>query len=231
MVAKLISPWYFWLTFSSKSNELILFASLMFCFCFLKFSEYMGLSAEVGCFLSGVIISIDPKMCEKILNITEPLRDFFSAIFFASIGFHIFPSFLFHEGFNLIIFTGLVVIFKLFTSYFTFKNVFRVPKGESAFVSIGLGQISEFSFVVASKGRKRGIISKETYFLIIGTAALSLLATPLLFRICKLFRLPFLVNFSLSPKSDFLTNPSLMNHPIPGNTNGLFSEENFEKLS
>ena len=46
-------------------------------------------------------------------------------------------------------------------------------------------QVSEFAFVLASHGRQMGMISREGYFLLLGTTALSFLSTPILWKISK----------------------------------------------
>lgn len=172
----------------TKSSELFMFGAISLCFSFLKLSDFFGLSAEVGAFAAGLIMSNEPSFAEKALHSIEILRDFFSAIFFASIGFHIYPTFLYQQGTSLIIFSLSAVGFKFLTSYVVFRRLFRLASIDCLSVAIGLSQISEFSFVVASRGKKHGIISRESYFLILGTTALTLLLTPLLFKLIKFRR-------------------------------------------
>jgi len=75
--------------------------------------------------------------------------------------------------------------FKFLTSYVVFHHLFHLPSSDALTVAIGLAQISEFAFVVASRGKKHGIISRESYFLVLGTATLTLLLTPLLFKVAR----------------------------------------------
>ena len=49
-------------------------------------------------------------------------------------------------------------------------------------VGISLAQIGEFAFVLLSKAVHLGIISEQLYLLMLGTTALSLLSTPLVYR-------------------------------------------------
>lgn len=49
-------------------------------------------------------------------------------------------------------------------------------------VSAGLAQVSEFSFVLGSRARRAGIISREVYLLILSVTTLSLLLAPALWR-------------------------------------------------
>ena len=82
-------------------------------------------------------------------------------------------------------FAFLAVGFKFMTTFVVFSNLFRLPGVDAISVAVGLAQISEFSFVVASRGKKHGIVSRETYFLMLGTTTLTLLVTPILFKISR----------------------------------------------
>ena len=50
-------------------------------------TDMLGISMELGCFLAGVIISsMGHSIMEEIKILVEPIRDFFSCLFFATIG-------------------------------------------------------------------------------------------------------------------------------------------------
>jgi len=49
-------------------------------------------------------------------------------------------------------------------------------------VGLGLSQIGEFSFVLASEGQALGLVSRQIYLLIVSTTAVTLLLTPFLLR-------------------------------------------------
>lgn len=60
-----------------------------------------------------------------------------------------------------------------------------LPKGSRHIrwiVSAGLAQVSEFSFVLGSRARRAGIISREVYLLVLSVTTLSLLLAPVLWR-------------------------------------------------
>jgi len=47
----------------------------------------LGISMELGCFLAGSIISaVGMPLNSTIESLTNPIKDFFSCLFFASIG-------------------------------------------------------------------------------------------------------------------------------------------------
>ena len=72
-------------------------------------------------------------------------------------------------------------------------KLFRYPLKTALIVGLGLAQIGEFSFVLASEGQALGLVSRRVYLLILGTTAVTLMLTPFLLRL-----VPFLFNFAES---------------------------------
>ena len=98
LVAKFIAGPFFGFLSETKSAELLMLGATTLCFAILRLSDAFGLSAEVGAFVAGLIASSVPQFLDSIRHSVEPLRDFFSTIFFASIGFHIYPTFLYQQS-------------------------------------------------------------------------------------------------------------------------------------
>ncbi|KAG8452136.1 hypothetical protein GDO86_004070 [Hymenochirus boettgeri] len=137
---------------------------------------------ELGCFLAGALISSQGHMVtEEIMSCIEPIRDFLAIIFFASIGLHVFPTFVVYELTILLFLTLSVVIMKFVLAVVVLSVI--LPKSNIKWiVSAGLAQVSEFSFVLGSRARRSGIISREVYLLILSVTTLSLLLAPVLWR-------------------------------------------------
>lgn len=120
---------------------------------------------------------------EEIMCCIEPIRDFLAIIFFASIGLHVFPTFVIYELTVLLFLTLSVVIMKFVLAVLVLSLI--LPKTSQYIkwiVSAGLAQVSEFSFVLGSRARRAGIISREVYLLILSVTTLSLLLAPALWR-------------------------------------------------
>jgi len=78
----------------------------------------------------------------------------FGCLFFAAIGLHgVHPSFLIREVFLLLLLTSGVVVFKFTLTVIVLVAFFRYPWRTASIVSIGLSQISEFVFVLASRAK------------------------------------------------------------------------------
>jgi predicted Kef-type K+ transport protein len=109
------------------------------------------------------------------------VRDVFSCLFFAAIGLHgVHPSLIMREAGLLLLLTIGTVIFKYCLTCIIMMTVFRYDFKTASIISIGLSQISEFVFVLASRAKGSGIISREVYYLLLGTTSLSMIFSPLL---------------------------------------------------
>jgi predicted Kef-type K+ transport protein len=91
----------------------------------------------------------------------EPVRDFIGCCFFASIGFHIFPTFIKSEIGTVLIFTILTLTLKFIISFVVIGFFSRQYSWDTFMMSTGLSQISEFTFVLGSRGRRFGVLSRE----------------------------------------------------------------------
>ncbi|NXH21507.1 TMCO3 protein, partial [Bucco capensis] len=181
----LMGPYYRKLHAESKGNkEILILGITAFIFLMLMITELLDVSMELGCFLAGALISSQGHMVtEEIMSCIEPIRDFLAIIFFASIGLHVFPTFVIYELTVLLFLTLSVVIMKFVLAVFVLSLI--LPKTSQYIkwiVSAGLAQVSEFSFVLGSRARRAGIISREVYLLILSVTTLSLLLAPALWR-------------------------------------------------
>ena len=140
-----------------------------------ELGEYMGLSAEIGAFIAGITLAASP-IAIYIADSLRPLRDFFLVLFFFSLG----------AGFNLdmISVVALPAILSAIVVLAIKPYLFRWllnRAGESASLSreVGyrLGQMSEFSLLIAVLAVELGIISSKASYLIQLTTLLTLAAS------------------------------------------------------
>ncbi|CDN15942.1 Sodium/hydrogen exchanger family protein [Richelia intracellularis] len=172
----------------TESRELFLLGVVALCLGIALLTEYLGLSIEMGAFVAGLMIS-EVEYADQTLTYVEPLRDIFASLFFAAIGMLIDPVFLWH---NLELILGLValVVVGKFLIITPLVKLFRYPWKTALIAGLGLAQIGEFSFVLASEGRVLGLVSQRVYLLILGTTAVTLVITPFVLRL-----VPFIFNF------------------------------------
>jgi CPA2 family monovalent cation:H+ antiporter-2 len=164
----------------TESRELFLLGVVALCLVIALFTDYLGLSIEMGAFVAGLMIA-EVEYADQTLTYVEPLRDIFATLFFAAIGMLIDPMFLWD---NLELILGLVALVLLgkFLIITPIVRAFGYSPKTALIAGIGLAQIGEFSFVLASEGQVLGLVSRRVYLLILGTTAVTLVLTPFLLR-------------------------------------------------
>jgi len=197
----------------TESRELFLLGVVALCLGIALLTEYLGLSIEMGAFVAGLMIS-EVEYADQTLTYVEPLRDLFATLFFASIGMLIDPVFLWN---NLELILGLVALVWIgkFLIVTPLVRAFRYPLKTSLLVGLGLAQIGEFSFVLASEGQVMGLVSRRVYLLILGTTAVTLVLTPFVLQL-----VPYLFNWAetvawLKPYLDSSSEPLAVGEDLP----------------
>jgi Kef-type K+ transport system membrane component KefB len=137
----------------AKLPELVLVASLGWCFFVAGLANYLDLSMEMGALIAGVAVSTFPYNLEimgKIINI----RDFFITLFFVALGM-VIPNPLHNLG--LLLLAVILAIFLVATRFLSvFPLLYALGNGNrvSLLTSINLSQLSEFALVIAAIGIK-----------------------------------------------------------------------------
>ncbi|KAJ4708183.1 K(+) efflux antiporter [Melia azedarach] len=176
-------PWFLRLmmSLSSQTNELYQLASVAFCLLVAWCSDKLGLSLELGSFAAGVMISTT-DLAHHTLEQIEPIHNIFAALFLASIGMLIHVHFLWNHIDILLASVILVIIIKTVIISTVVKG-FGYNNKTSVLVGMSLAQIGEFAFVLLSRASNLHLVEGKLYLLLLGTTALSLVTTPLLFKL------------------------------------------------
>ena len=145
-------------------QEYIFLLSVGWCLAMAELAHLMKLSPQIGAFIAGVSIAAHP-ISLYIAESLKPLRDFFLVLFFFAIG----ASFDVHYLIIVAIPAVVLAVISLIIKPYVFAWLFR--KGneskEVAFeVGVRMGQISEFSLLVAYVAASSALISQEVSYLI-----------------------------------------------------------------
>ena len=142
--------------------------------------ELFGVSFALGAFLAGVVIG-ESDVHHQVNAEAIPFRDFFSVLFFVSVGMLVNPAVVVANFDKVIILTLLVVIGK---SLITLLLGLVLPSSARTMIvaAAGLSQIGEFSFIVGQTGVALGLLDVDQYGLILAAAVLSIMVNPLMFR-------------------------------------------------
>lgn len=166
---------------SSQTNELYQLAVVAFCLLSAWCSDKLGLSLELGSFLAGVMISTT-DLAQHTLDQVEPIRNLFAALFLSSIGMLIHVHFLWSHVDILLASVILVIVVKTAVATIVTK-AFGYSFRTSFVVGVSLAQIGEFAFVLLSRASNLNLVEGKMYLLLLGTTALSLVTTPLMFKL------------------------------------------------
>jgi CPA2 family monovalent cation:H+ antiporter-2 len=130
-----------------------------------------GMPLALAAFIAGLTISEGPVASEARKRLL-PFRDLFAIFFFVAIGTLIDPGALGRGLGWLALSLGLVVVAKSLV-IFGLARVARLP-ANSGQLAVGLGQIGEFGFVLATVAVARGVLPAEVYAALLAAVAASI---------------------------------------------------------
>ncbi len=163
-----------------KSNEMLLVTVVGLCFGVSLITVKLGYSVALGAFLIGAIVA-EARQISKIERLMFPVRDLFSAVFFVSIGLLINPSVIIEYIFPVLVISIVVIIGQVNSAalgcFISGKDMKTSVK-----VGMGLGQIGEFSFIIAAIGLTLGVTSNFVYPIAVAVSALTTFSTPYLIK-------------------------------------------------
>jgi len=178
LLAKKVLPWVLYCVVRTRSRELFLMTTLGLCFSIALLTSKFGLSLSLGAFLAGLLISES----EYSLNALEgilPFRDVFTSLFFISIGMLLNVGFFLDHIIIVVLISAVVLIVKAIIATGS-GLVIGYPLRVAAQSGMGLGQVGEFSFVLAGVGLSAGLIGGKEYQLFLAASILTMALTPLL---------------------------------------------------
>ncbi len=172
-----VLPWLMGRVGGIRSREIFLLTVLVLGLGAALGTQIFGLSAVFGAFLIGLVLR-KAKFGHQALAEITPLRDIFAALFFVSLGMLLDPRFI-ADYWWMIATTVSLIIFIKFLTVFGIVRLFGYSGGVALLAGAGLFQIGEFSFILAKGGVSVGILSAQSYSLIIASAIITMLLTPL----------------------------------------------------
>ncbi len=173
LCSKYIFPVLF--RFAAKSQELLFMAAVSTCFFFSLLVYSLNISIAIGAFIAGLSLANLPYNLE-IVSKVKSLKDFFSTLFFVSLGMSVVVSELRAVLLPLIVFVALVVVLKPFLILLT-TSFFGYTSKVSFTTALSLAQVSEFSIILAGSGLLLGHLSNELFTLTIVLAVLTMVGT------------------------------------------------------
>ncbi|NBB93490.1 MAG: cation:proton antiporter [Gammaproteobacteria bacterium] len=147
-----------------RIQEYVFLLTIGWCLAIAYIGHLIGLSYEIAAFLAGVSIATNP-VSRFIAETLKPLRDFFLIIFFVALG----------AGFNMGILpqialpaatlaVTMLVLKPLVFGWALSRHRERPPVARE--IGLRLGQVSEFSLLLALVGLQSGMMTEEASYII-----------------------------------------------------------------
>jgi monovalent cation:H+ antiporter-2, CPA2 family len=163
---------------SLNSVEILSVVSVGLCFVTALLAQRIGYSLALGAFIAGILVAESGRGAQ-IEHLIQPVRDMFAAVFFVSIGMTVDPS----RAIAHLPTTGLVFAVVVLAQFLSVSFA-GVLSGNglrrSITAALSLGQIGEFSFILASIGIAAGVVRGDLQPILVTVAILTAFTTPLL---------------------------------------------------
>jgi len=159
-----------------QDRELQVFVAFALCFGFAIITAFFGLSAALGSFIAGILVS-KAKSTAWVHESLHSFRVVFVALFFVSVGMLIDVQFLKENIILILQFVGLVFITNNLINAVVAKYFGQSWKN-AIYAGAILAQIGEFSFILGMTGFTSGLITDFTYQLIVSIISISLILSP-----------------------------------------------------
>ena len=158
-----------------RFHEYVFLLAIGWCLGIAWVASQMGLSRETGAFIAGISLASSPIAQFIALNL-RPLRDFFLVLFFFSLGAELNLPLLPAIALPALVLTAVVVSVKPVVYRYLLGHLSEKP--DLAWdVGFRLGQVSEFSLLIAYSAAKAILISSSASLLIQSVVILSFIVS------------------------------------------------------
>jgi CPA2 family monovalent cation:H+ antiporter-2 len=164
-------------------HDLMPLAALAYCFAAAAVSGLLGLSAAYGAFLAGLLIGNSTDR-QAMLRTTHPIQSILLMAFFLSIGLLIDLDYIWANLGTVVLLLLIVTLGKTVMNVAVLR-LFGEQWTDAFLIGVVLGQVGEFSFVLAAVGLGSGLIDVESHRLVVAIIALGLVISPIWLAIAR----------------------------------------------
>jgi len=177
ILGRWVLPWLLGGVGGFRSRELFLLTILVLCLGAAVSTQIIGLSIIFGAFLVGLVLRETRFVHQALAEIT-PLRDIFASLFFVSLGMLIEPAFIIISWPTILLTVAVLMAIKMLVVS-GIVLFFGYSVKTAILTGVGLFQIGEFGFIIAQRGFEVGIASDVFYSVIVSSAVITMILTPL----------------------------------------------------
>ncbi len=163
--------------------EMVTLVALLVCCTTAVITGVAGMSPAYGAFLAGLIIGKTTLRSEAI-HAMEPIQGVLMVLFFVAIGLLLDVTFILENMLLVAVFVLAALLVKSLANILILRLV-GMPWKTAYQAGLIMGQIGEFSFVLAAVGLANGVLDPVGYKLAISVIVLSLLFSPLWMQAVK----------------------------------------------
>ena len=156
-------------------REYIFLTAIGWCLGTAELAAVFGLSHEIGAFIGGISLATSP-IAIYIAESLKPLRDFFLVMFFFSLGAGFDLKVLPEVFLPMLLLAGMVMLGKPWAFRWLLGLTGEASR-LSMEVGVRLGQVSEFSLLIAVLALESGLVSRELSYLVQATTLLTFVAS------------------------------------------------------
>ena len=135
-------------------------------------ANVFGVSFALGAFFAGAVIN-ESELSQRAASDALPMQDAFAVLFFVSVGMLFDPMVVVRQPLALATLVGVIVLWKSGLAAGLLR-LFGQPPRTALLVGTGLGQIGEFSYIVAALGISLGLISRDGQALIVAASLIAI---------------------------------------------------------
>lgn len=162
------------------NDEMLLLVAVALCLSMVFLAVYFGFSSALGAFIMGSILS-ETGVIQRVEHIIKPLKDFFGAVFFVTVGMMVNPQMFMTYAYPIFVITLVVLcgmtVFSAFGFIVSGQNLKTALSG-----AFSLAQVGEFAFIIATLGMSLGVLDDFVYPIIVAVSVITTFLTPIMIK-------------------------------------------------
>ncbi len=182
VVGRRALPWLLWQVARTGSRELFTLSVVASAIGIAYgASVIFSVSFALGAFFAGTVMR-ESEFSHRAAEESLPLRDAFSVLFFVSVGMVFDPAILTAQPLRVLCVVAIVILGNFFTAS-SLVILLRYPLNTALAIGASLGQIGEFSIILAGLGLSLGLLPQEGMSLILAGVLISIGLNSFLFTL------------------------------------------------
>ncbi|RYE22759.1 MAG: sodium:proton antiporter [Sphingobacteriales bacterium] len=165
------------------NDETMLVVSIGLCLTMVILASMAGFSPALGAFIMGSILA-ETTQAERIEHLIKPVKDLFGAVFFISVGMLIDPTVLVDYAVPVLVITVVFILFKVMAVTIG-ALIAGQPLKTAIYAGMSMGQIGEFSFIIATLGLTLNVTSSFLYPIAVAVSAITTFSTPYMIKMAS----------------------------------------------